>query len=84
MLETFLIILICAVLFAGAFFLARYVVFLQTTRDMMEEEIEKLREQNAELEARVVMLESERDTRQQLLDQLRTGEPTNGWELLRG
>lgn len=83
MLNVFIAILICAVLFAGAFYAAHYMVKLQTADASKARDIEEAKVVIAALEQRVEMLEFERDDNARKIEQ-RLSEKPGGWSAFEG
>lgn len=71
-------ILIVAILAAGAYFAAYRVVMLIHQRNTLTDEIKRATEHIAELEARIDLLEAERDAREARLSRLK--DDTSGWD----
>jgi len=66
--EVLICILIIAILFAAAYYAALKWVYLRHNRDVIADELKRATDHIEELEARVMMLEAERDTQSQMME----------------
>jgi hypothetical protein len=80
MLETLLSILIIAIVGTGAYYAAHYIVNLRHNRDMLADEYKRATEHIEELEARVMLLEAERDT-QMAKFEAKNMKPSDGYDV---
>lgn len=80
MIEVLTSILICTIIFTGAYYGAHYVVSLRHNRDMIADEFKRATEHIEELESRIIMLESERDIKAAQMES--RGVQPSGWDTM--
>lgn len=78
MLEVFASILICAIVAAGAYYAAHYIVQLRHERNALADEYKRAEEHIKELEERVLLVEANLDMQRSSMPRA-TGS-SNGWD----